>query len=144
MEGGCPLTSLAFWSFWWCSGCTSDTGRLLLVSSIVVSSPSLSHSHSFWDGSFAGSCLEALAVKAVELLVGFLVDLESQLVLHPWHLEIQTWEVAICCHFDTWVAVFVGIILGGPHSACELQMVSFSCGVDCILEFTHSCCHLGA
>ena len=29
---------------------------------------------SFWDGPFAGSGVEALAVKVVELLVGVLVD----------------------------------------------------------------------
>ena len=32
---------------------------------------------SFWDGPFTGSGVEALAVEAVELLVGLLVGLKS-------------------------------------------------------------------
>ena len=38
---------------------------------------------SFWDGPFAGSGVEALAAKMVELLVGFLVDLKSWSVVDP-------------------------------------------------------------
>ena len=43
---------------------------------------------SFWDCSFTGSGVEALAVKAVELLVGLLVDLKSQTVVDPGHLQV--------------------------------------------------------
>ena len=43
---------------------------------------------SFWDGPFTGSGVEALAVEAVELLVGLLVDLESESVVDPGHLQV--------------------------------------------------------
>ena len=52
--------------------------------------------------------MEALAVEAVELLVGLFVDLKS-----------QTWEAVLGCDLDTWVAVLMGVILGDPHVASE-------------------------